>query len=650
MARRRSFTSAFAQMQREAARAQAAQLRAQTAARREAERAHATYLRARTADEKERKRLYLESRAAAVAAMNDDLENAVSALQNLLTASLAIDNRVRFSALKKPASQPPWLHSGLEQAEPAPVFESFLPPPPTGLSKVFGTGKGKHEQALASSRLAYEQAAEQHRGREETRRKALAKARADWQSAADAAVAEAARRNQEVDEFEAEYGRGDVNAVVSYCSMVLDASRYPDEFPQRFRLAYVPESRQVVVEYQMPAVAVVPAVKAYKYVKTSDAVSETARAFAQVKAVYTLVVAQLVIRTLRELFQADTAGHFDTVVFNGIVDTTDPGSGRRIQPCLVTVRTTRELFSELDLAHVEPLACLRHMSAGVSKSPAELLPVRPVLEFNMVDPRFVAESDALSELDQRPNLMDLSPTEFEALIQNLFTKMGLEARQTRPSRDGGVDCVAWDPRPIFGGKVVIQAKRYKNTVGVSAVRDLFGTLQNEGASKGILVTTSGYGQASYQFAQNKPIELIDGANLLYLLAEHTSIEAKIVPPEDWKDPAADAPGQSDEPGYPEAPGADETGASWQDWSAAGNRCTPADEACFRLDFAEWMGRLPERKRLTAELLAQGHATSEVARRLGVTPGAVSQTRAWLGTSWRAFQGEGTDVRTAAAPR
>jgi restriction system protein len=45
--------------------------------------------------------------------------------------------------------------------------------------------------------------------------------------------------------------------------------------------------------------------------------------------------------------------------------------------------------------------------------------------------------------------------------------------------------------PIFGGNVIVQAKRYKHTVGVSAVRDLFGTLQNEGASKGILVTTSG---------------------------------------------------------------------------------------------------------------------------------------------------------------
>ena len=136
--------------------------------------------------------------------------------------------------------------------------------------------------------------------------------------------------------------------------------------------------------------------------------------------------------------------------------------------------------------------------------------------------------------------MELSPSEFESLITNLFEKMGLETRLTQASRDGGVDCVAYDPRPIFGGKVVIQAKRYKNTVGVSAVRDLFGTMQNEGASKGILVTTSGYGRASHDFANGKPLELLDGANLLYLLKEHAEIDAKIEPPEDWVDPIQDS--------------------------------------------------------------------------------------------------------------
>jgi restriction system protein len=68
------------------------------------------------------------------------------------------------------------------------------------------------------------------------------------------------------------------------------------------------------------------------------------------------------------------------------------------------------------------------------------------------------------------------------------------------------------------------------------VRDLFGTVHNEGAAKGILVTTSGCGKASFEFAEGKPLELLDGTNLLYLLHEHAGIEAKIEPPEDWVDP------------------------------------------------------------------------------------------------------------------
>ena len=143
--------------------------------------------------------------------------------------------------------------------------------------------------------------------------------------------------------------------------------------------------------------------------------------------------------------------------------------------------------------------------------------------------------DVVFGLAARPNLLELTLTDFQELISSLSSAMRLETRQTRASRDGGVDCVAWDPRPIFGGKVVVQTNRYKNTVGVSAVRDLFGTVQNEGASKGILVTTSGYGKAVYDFAQGKPLELLDGANLLHLLAEHVKIEARIVMPVGWND-------------------------------------------------------------------------------------------------------------------
>lgn len=91
---------------------------------------------------------------------------------------------------------------------------------------------------------------------------------------------------------------------------------------------------------------------------------------------------------------------------------------------------------------------------------------------------------------------------------------------TQTSSDGGVDAVVLDPDPIRGGKIVIQAKRYTNTVGLSAVRDLYGTVINEGANRGILVSTADYGADSYDFVKGKPLSLLSGANLLSLLEKH----------------------------------------------------------------------------------------------------------------------------------
>jgi restriction system protein len=54
------------------------------------------------------------------------------------------------------------------------------------------------------------------------------------------------------------------------------------------------------------------------------------------------------------------------------------------------------------------------------------------------------------------------------------------------------------------------------------------------------VTTSGYGKSSFEFAAGKPLELLSGVHLLYLLAEHAGIEARIEAPEDWVDANLDA--------------------------------------------------------------------------------------------------------------
>jgi restriction system protein len=238
------------------------------------------------------------------------------------------------------------------------------------------------------------------------------------------------------------------------------------------------------------------------------------------------------LRTIHEVLEADQCDHISVVSISGFVQTVDPTTGRDIRPYLTSVRVTKDKFLEIDLSRIDKKACLRNLGAQVSPQPEECVPIKPIVDFNMFDRRFVDGSDILSELDARPNLMDLNPFEFENLVGNLFTQMGLETKQTQTSRDGGVDAIAYDSRPILGGKVVIQAKRYKNTVGVAAVRDLYGTMINEGASKGILVTTSGYGKDAFEFAKDKPIEMINGGGLLYLLENHANIKARIIMPQE----------------------------------------------------------------------------------------------------------------------
>jgi restriction system protein len=45
-------------------------------------------------------------------------------------------------------------------------------------------------------------------------------------------------------------------------------------------------------------------------------------------------------------------------------------------------------------------------------------------------------------------------------------------------------------------------------------------VHNEGATKGILVTTATYGPDAYEFAKGKPLTLLSGSELLYLLEQH----------------------------------------------------------------------------------------------------------------------------------
>ncbi|HEY2500924.1 MAG TPA: hypothetical protein VGI68_05750 [Mycobacterium sp.] len=178
----------------------------------------------------------------------------------------------------------------------------------------------------------------------------------------------------------ASYRAGDPAGIAANVESVLTALPLPRCITPKAKVAYSPDARESVVEYELPTADIVPTAKSYRYVKSREVVVGKARPASQVKALYASAIAQITILSLAAIWEFDGERHIDAVVFNGVVDTLDVHSGQSIRPCLITVRVGRETFAEIDLEHVDPSACLERLSATVSHNPTEFVPVRPLLE------------------------------------------------------------------------------------------------------------------------------------------------------------------------------------------------------------------------------------------------------------------------------
>jgi len=347
---------------------------------------------------------------------------------------------------------------------------------------------------------------------------------ADWDTKKLAWLEDQKKRNAAIDQKQAAYMRCDPHVVAEYCEMVLHASQYPQSFPSNFELDYIADTRSLVVDHSLPPIEALPTTKGYTYVASKDEVHPLPVSESWLNKTFDSVLYQIALRTLYELFRSDEAGALDSVVFNGWVNSIDKANGKEVNACVLTIQASKKEFLEINFAQVEPKACFKKLKGISASKLTALAPVRPILQLNKQDKRFISPRDVVDALDDSANLAAMDWEDFEQLIRGVFEKEftsgGGEVKITRASRDGGVDAVAFDPDPIRGGKIVIQAKRYTNTVGVSAVRDLYGTIMNEGANKGILVTTADYGPDSYEFAKDKPITLLNGNELLYLLQKH----------------------------------------------------------------------------------------------------------------------------------
>jgi len=121
------------------------------------------------------------------------------------------------------------------------------------------------------------------------------------------------------------------------------------------------------------------------------------------------------LRTIHEVFTADTTEIIDAVSSTGLVSTVDRATGQPIQPALVSVGVSRETFSSLVLTELDPVECLKHLDAVVSPHPHDLDAVEPLRNYDsyVEQYRTIEGADAIADLDSRRDLLEYTPSDFE---------------------------------------------------------------------------------------------------------------------------------------------------------------------------------------------------------------------------------------------
>lgn len=317
------------------------------------------------------------------------------------------------------------------------------------------------------------------------------------------------------------YKKGKKEDVISRINFIMNDLVLPKSIPNNWDVDFSDEEGIAIVEVMLPDVV---HRQSYKMVSLKSGKVKKPLTKKETEEKVPMIHPSIALRIAYEIFRNDISDVIKLLVINGWVEFDNPATGLKTKTYTVSLVVEKDKIKDLNLTKLDPLSAFASLKGKSAGKLIDIIPISPVMSLDKKDKRFIETKDVLGKLDGQTNLASMDWQDFENLIAELFQKEfseeGTEIKLTQSSRDKGVDAIVFNPDPIRGGKYVIQAKRYTNTVDVSAVRDLVAVVAHEGASRGILVTTSTYGADAYAFVQNKPITLLDGAKLLGLLEKH----------------------------------------------------------------------------------------------------------------------------------
>jgi len=184
--------------------------------------------------------------------------------------------------------------------------------------------------------------------------------------------------------------------------------------------------------------------------------------------------------------------------------------GRSMRELAASAEVSPPMLSQIERDETMPtLTVAARVSAGFGHTISQTL--RATVELPALDLRVQAVDQALiEELAVRPELLyGLRPRQFEEMMAELYEREGFEVTLTQQTRDGGVDLYL--VRHTSFGKLLtlVDTKRFRadRPVGVGIVRQLYGVVEAERASAGVIATTSYFTKDAHALREKMPFRL-----------------------------------------------------------------------------------------------------------------------------------------------
>ena len=418
MARRRGFiaewqhqTRLAEQRQRReqnaAVRAHNQAVREAARAERQAEAARRRFERAAIARDREAERAakaaYKAQMEAQAQARTTDYLAVYDEIDNILEATLDVDDYVDLAGLKTVANHPRFDPTSVAPMVPAPQFiafptePAFTPPPePSGLRKAFG-GRTRYAKELEAAEMRWRFEHERwyhavtvdipaenarlqtdYETAQQKRENKVSKALRTHERECAEREKDVAEANAAIDALINGLAEGSPEAVDEYIGIVLANSAYPESFSVAHSFTFDSQLRELTLTAFVPPPSSVPAVKVVKYVASNDELRETPLSQKDQRTRYNDAVYAVALRTLHEVFEADRDERIDSISLDVATEALDPSTGHTAKIVLVLAAASRRQFTALNLGDVDKHAALIGLNAAISKNPFALIPVAAV--------------------------------------------------------------------------------------------------------------------------------------------------------------------------------------------------------------------------------------------------------------------------------